>query len=126
LDHNGEDWSVKEVLIFKPTPSLLYPEKGTLTVDGDIIDDLSLKVACYHTFLERGIEVTKLVSTIKLEMGDFDLTWKGTFSPVGTAFSLGDYDLTLAAEAKLNDLTVNTVLKLDEDGFASFSVKLSL
>lgn len=114
------------MLIFKPTPSLLYPEKGTLTVDGDIIDDLSLKVACYHTFLERGIEVTKLVSTIKLEMGDFDLTWKGTFSPVGTAFSLGDYDLTLAAEAKLNDLTLNTVLKLDEDGFASFSVKLSL
>ena len=126
LDHNGEDWSVKEVLIFKPTLSLLYPEKGTLPVDGDIIDDLSLKVACYHTFLERGIEVTKLVSTIKLEMGDFDLTWKGTFSPVETVFSLGDYDLTLAAEAKLNDLTVNTVLKLDEDGFASFSVKLSL
>ncbi len=126
LDHNGEDWSVKEVLIFKPTLSLLYPEKGTLTVDGDIIDDLSLKVACYHTFLERGIEVTKLVSTIKLEMGDFDLTWKGTFCPTGTAFCLGDYDLTLAAEAKLNDLTLNTVLKLDEDGFASFAVKLSL
>jgi len=40
FDHNGEAWPVKEVLIFKPTLSLLYPEKGTLTVDGDIIDDL--------------------------------------------------------------------------------------
>lgn len=69
LDHNTEDWSVKEVLTFKPTPSILYPEKGTLIVDGDILDDLSLKIACYHTFPEKGIEVTKLVSTIKLKRG---------------------------------------------------------
>lgn len=126
FDHNGEDWSVKEVLIFKPTPSLLYPEKGTLTLDRDILDGLSAKITCDHTFPTGGVEVTKLISTVKLERGEFDLTWKGTFSPVETVFSLGDYDLTLAAEAKLNDLTVNTVLKLDEDGFASFSVKLSL
>ena len=125
LDHDGENWTVKESLTFDPSSSLLYPEKGTLTLNGDIFDILSLKVACYHAFSMDGIEVDKLVSTVKLEVGEFDLTWKGTFLPTGANFSLGDYDLTLASDTEVNDLSLDTALKIDEDGFSSFSVKLS-
>jgi|GEM_PF-1607510 len=125
-DHDAGDWSVKEALTFKPTSSLPRPEKGILTVDGDLLDWLSLNVSCEHTFPQGGIAVTKITSTVELEAGAFELTWKATFKPMSTAFRLEAYTLTLAEEAEINDLSADTVLKIDEDGFYSFSVRLSL
>ncbi len=125
-DHEAGDWSVKEVLTFKPCSSLLHPEKGTLTIDGDLLDWLSLDVSCEHTFPEGGIAVTKLTPTVELEVGAFELSWKGTYKPAATAFRLEAYTLTLAEEAQINDLSLDTVLKINEDGFYSFSVRLSL
>jgi len=125
-DHEAGDWSVKEALTFKPTSSLPRPEKGILTVDGDLLDWLSLDVSCEHTFPQGGIAVTKLTPTAKLEVGAFELTWKGTYKPAATIFRLEAYTLTLAEEAEINDLSADTVLKINENGFYSFSVRLSL
>ena len=125
-DHEADDWSVKAVVTFKPLSSLLHPEKGTLTVDGDLLDWLSLEVSCEHTFPQGGIAVTKLTPTVELEAGTFELSWKGTYKPAATTFRLEAYTLTLSEEAEINNLSADTVLKINEDGFYSLSVRLSL
>ena len=125
-EHETEDWSVKEVATFKPSALRLRPEKGTLTVEKDLLDNLTLKAVCDHSFPDGGIEVTKLTLTLELKVGAFDLTWKGTFLPVGTVFCLGGYTLTLADKVEINDLSLSTVLKINEDGFDSLSLRLSL
>ena len=125
IDHDGGRWSVKEALTLDPT-AFFEPKKGTLIVDYDLSDDLSLKVVCDHTFSESGIELVKLVPTIKLDRPSFTFSWKGDFCPAGGALALGDYDLTVSADAKLADVTLDIVFKLDEDGFKSFSIKFSL
>jgi len=111
---------------YQNQPVFLKPKKGTLTVEEDLSSDLSLKVACDHTFPEKGIELTKLVPTLKLESDGFTLSCKGTFRPTGDTLELDDYDLTVRSEVELSTLTIESVFKLDEDGFKSFSVKLSL
>jgi hypothetical protein len=126
LDHEAGDWSIKEVVTFKPSSSLFHPEKGTLTIDGDMLDWLSLNVACEHTFPQGGIAATKLTPTVELEVGAFELTWKATFKPMSTAFRLETYTLTLADKVEINDISLDAVLKIEEDGFSSFSVRLSL
>ncbi len=124
--HKAGDWSVKEALTFKPCSSLPRPGKGILTVDGDLLDWLSLNVSCKHTFSQGGIVVEKLTPTVELEAGAFELRWKGTYRPAATTFHLEAYTLTLAEEAEINDLSADTVLKINQDGFYSFSVRLSL
>ena len=126
FDCDEGHWSVKEVVTFKPTSSLFHPEKGALTIDGDLLDCLSLKVACEHTFPQGGIQLTKLIPTVNCEIGAFEFTGKGTFLPAGTAVCLGDYTLSLAFEVDIDDASIDTVLKINQDGFYSFSVKLSL
>jgi hypothetical protein len=125
LDHTGDRWSVKEVLTLDQEV-FLKPKKGTLTVEEDLSSNLSLKVACDHTFSEKGIELTKLVPTLKLDSDGFTLSWKGTFRPTGDTLELDDYDLTVSSKAELSTLTIESVFKLDEDGCKSFPVKLSL
>lgn len=125
IDHDGGRWSVKEAFTLDPT-AFFAPKKGTLTVDYALSNDLSLKVACDHAFAESGIELVKLVPTIKLDRPSFTFSWKGDFSPAGGALALGDYDLTVSADAKITDVTLDIVFNLDEDGFKSFSIKLSL
>jgi len=125
IDHDRGRWSVKEALTLDPT-IFFVPKNGTLTVDYDLSNELSLKVVCDHTFSESGIELVKLAPTIKLDRPSFTFSWKGDFSPAGGVLALGDYDLTVSAEAKLADVTLDIVFKLDEDGFKSFSIKFSL
>ena len=125
IDHDGGRWSVKEALTLDPT-TFFVPKNGTLTVDHDLSNELSLKVVCDHTFSKSRIELVKLVPTIKLDRPSFTFSWKGDFRPAGGALSLGDYDLTASADAKLADVTLDIVFKLDEDGFKSFSIKFSL
>jgi len=125
LDHDGGRWSVKEALTLDPT-GFFAPKKGALTVDYDLSNELSLKIVCDHTFSESGIESVKLVPTIRLEQPSFTLSWKGDFHPAGGALALGDYDLTVSAEAEIADTTLDITFKLNEDGFKSFSIKSSL
>ena len=125
IDHDGGIWSVKEALTLDPT-IFFVPKNGTLTVDYDLSNELSLKVVCDHTFSESGIAVVKLVPTIELDWPSLTFSWKGDFSPAGGALTLGDYDLTVSADAKLADVTLDIVFKHDEDGFKSFSIKFSL
>jgi hypothetical protein len=125
IDHDGGRWSVKEALTLDPT-AFFAPEEGTLTVNYDLSNEFSLKVVCDHTFSESGIELVKLVPTIKLDRPSFNFSWKGDFRSAGGALALGDYDLTVSAEAKIANVTLDIVFKLDEDGFRSFSIKLSL
>ena len=125
IDHDGGSWSIKEALTLDPT-AFFEPKKGTLTVNHDLSNKLSLKVVCDHTFSESGIELVKLVPTLKLDRPSFTFSWKGAFRPAGGALALGDYDLTVSAEAKIADVTLDIVFKLDEDGFKSFSIKFSL
>lgn len=124
--HDEATWSAKEQLTFKPGSSLLHAEKGRLTVDWDPSDVFSLKVVCEHTFCNNAILVTKLTPTMKLEIGEFELTWQGTYQPQGTVLCLGAYTLTLGDEVEIGSLSLKTVLKIKEDGFYSFSVRFSL
>lgn len=123
--HDEATWSAKEQLTFKPGSSLLHAEKGQLTVDWDPSDVFSLKAVCEHTFCNNAILVAKLTPTMKLEIGEFELTWQGAYQPQGTVLCLGAYTLTLDDEVEIGSLSLKTVLKIKEDGFYSFSVQLS-
>ena len=125
LEHDQDGWSVKEALTFKPNASRLHLKKGKLTLSRDLSDALSLKVVCDHTFPDGTIKMTKAVTTIELEAGPFELTWKGTFKPMAATLRLEAHTLTLVNEAKINDLSLDATLKIDEDGLPSVSVELS-
>jgi len=123
--HDEATWSAKEQVAFKPGSSLLHVEKGQLTVDWDPSDVFSLKVVCEHTLCNNAILITKLTPTMKMEIGEFELTWQGAYQPQGTVLCLGAYTLTLDDEVEIGSLSLKTVLKIKEVGFYSFSVQLS-
>jgi len=123
--HDEATWSAKEQLTFKPGSSPLHAEKGQLTLDWDPSDVFTLKVVCEHTFCNNAILVTKLTPTMKMEIGEFELTWQGAYQPQGTVLCLGTYTLTLNDEVEIDSLSLKTVLKIKDEEVYSFSVQLS-
>ena len=126
LAHDEASWSVKEELTYTPDLPLPRAKDGQLTITWEPSDLFSLKVVCEHTFCSNSILINRLTPTMKLEIGEFGLTWQGAYQPQGSALCLGTYTLTLSDTVQTGILTLKTALKIKDDRFYSCSVKLAL
>ncbi len=126
VTYAGAGFELEEALALDAWPVALRPGAGTLTLDCDPTDVLTVKLACDHTFCAAGIVLDRLTGSVALDPEPFSLSWKGRFAPARFGLDLIAFDLSVSAEAETDHLSLVPKLKLDETGFRSLSIRVSI